>query len=101
MENLIGLKIKALKSFKHLIPERKQFFKKHPELLKQRFKLELEYILFDDGETIMSFSEQDYYDFHDCDKTARCVKITKDKEQWNRINENEDAVDFKFLENSF
>lgn len=64
MRELIGLKIVAIKGrkedrrSKHVYPQ---------------------YIFFDDGETILELSEQDYYTYHDCASYARELNIRKDK----------------------
>lgn len=45
----------------------------------------LSYALFDDNETIMEFREQDPYDYHDCDNSARSIKLMKDAGLWKRM----------------
>jgi hypothetical protein len=47
-----------------------------------------EYILFDDGETYIVLSEQDYYCYHDCSISARHIEIRKNKEHWKQIKNN-------------
>lgn len=44
------------------------------------------YILFDDGETYMELSEQDYYTYHDCSPSARNINVNKNKMFWENIN---------------
>lgn len=45
----------------------------------------LDYILMDDGETIITLSEQDYYTYHDCSSSARNINIQQNKELWDRM----------------
>ncbi len=50
----------------------------------------IEYILFSDKETYLSLEEQYYYEFHDCDSTARVLRCFKDKKIWSMIfNDND------------
>lgn len=60
-EELIGKKIHAFRSW-------------HGE--------KLSHILFDDGETYLSLSEQDMYDYHDCCSSARLLTLQKDAKTW-------------------
>jgi len=55
---------------------------------KNQKDIELEYILFDDGETFIQLDEQDYYDYHDCSTRAREITIYKNSEIWKNIKEN-------------
>lgn len=50
-------------------------------------KVELQYALFDDEETILTFNEQDSYDYHDCCNSARILNLEKNKELWKRMFE--------------
>lgn len=70
--DIIGLKISAIKGN---TPENKK--------LK---KVDVCYVLFDDGETYLELEEQDYYTYHDCSSVARLLNIYKDKEMWNALN---------------
>ena len=45
-------------------------------------KKEVQYILYNDKETIMELSEQDGYTYHDHDLNARCISIYRDKQKW-------------------
>lgn len=49
----------------------------------------LEYIIFDDEETILEFKEQDSYDYHyhDCNNSARTIHLWTDKEFWKLLKE--------------
>jgi len=47
----------------------------------------LDYILFDDGETILEFRDQDKYDYHDCDSSARVLNLFKNVELWKQLFE--------------
>ena len=57
---------------------------------KQRFTnqivVKLQYVLFDDGETIMELQEQCPFDYHDCSSTAREIRVYADKSLWERLN---------------
>lgn len=72
LHNLIGKKIVAVKSSAKSTEEYR----------------EPSFILFDDKKTILELSEQDYYDYHDCSKSARNLYMFEDKEQWQRIMDN-------------
>ena len=45
----------------------------------------LQYILFDDKETILELSEQDAYVYHDCCASARTLDLRKDAKLWERL----------------
>jgi len=47
--------------------------------------LELHFILFDDEKTLMEFSEQSPYDYHDCSDSAREVNVYEDEELWKKM----------------
>ena len=49
----------------------------------------LEFILFDDNETILEIREQDYYDYHDCCQSARTLNIFADPALWRRLHDKE------------
>jgi hypothetical protein len=68
--DLIGKKIVAIKGN---IKEEDR--RKKPE----NRRIEIGYILFDDGETYVELREQDYYSFHDCSLSARDIEVYKDK----------------------
>ncbi len=70
LDQLNGKRIMAVKSYPH-----------------KTKNLEPAFILFDDQETILELSEQDYYSFHDCSQSARNIYIYKDKEKWLRFIE--------------
>lgn len=73
--DIIGLKVLTIRSF----------------CTDRRIKRNLEpvYILFDDGETYIELSEQDYYAYHDCSSAARHVYVYKDKIAWKQMFDNE------------
>lgn len=73
---LIGKKVAALRGAGH-----RDF--------NQTWVTPLSVILFDDGETIMVFSEQDPYDYHDAAASARHIRLYKDKNEWLEMFENE------------
>ena len=52
-----------------------------------------EFILFNDGETIMDLEEQDYYTYHDCSSYARTITVSKNKERYDNIKNNTNIVD--------
>ncbi len=45
----------------------------------------LEYILFDDKETFIELTEQDYYSYHDCSQSARHLDLRKNAKTWERL----------------
>jgi len=49
----------------------------------------LSYILFDDKETIMEFSEQSPYDYHDCCESARSIDLIQDAALWQKMYDKE------------
>ena len=44
-----------------------------------------DFVLFDDGKTFLEFREQDPYDYHDCNSSARLMYIQQDHVMWERI----------------
>ncbi len=54
------------------------------------------YILLNDGETIIDLEEQDEYEYHDCCSSARIINIYADKERWQRINLNFSDANYGF-----
>lgn len=74
LSDLLGLKIVAVKGFRHKIDKRV----KNPQI-------EPQYILFDDCKTFICLEEQDPYSYHDCSVTARHLWIREDEEQWSNI----------------
>lgn len=52
---------------------------------KNQKDIEPTFILFNDGETFIDLELQDYFTYHDCDCTARIIKIQKDTGVWHRI----------------
>ena len=55
---------------------------------KNQKDIELEYILFDDGKTLIQLDDQDYYDYHDCSSSAKEIRIYENSEMWKDIKEN-------------
>lgn len=51
-----------------------------------------EFILFNDKKTIMEFTEQDQYDYHDCCSQARIINIREDAKLWENLNKLEDST---------
>ena len=47
--------------------------------------IDAEFILFDDGETILKLDHQDYDTYHDCSSSARTLEVIKNKEYYNTI----------------
>ncbi len=84
IQQLIGMKIVAIKGH---IPERDK--RKKP----QNQRIPAEYILFDDGETYIELSEQDYYSYHDCSSFAREIHVLKDREEYYRLLSLRDATE--------
>jgi hypothetical protein len=79
-ELILGLKVKHLKGNPH----------------KQRVKypkVELAYILFDDGKTFIELQDQCYIDFHDCDTSAKTLSVVTDAGYWAEVSEYPDATE--------
>jgi len=53
----------------------------------QKQRIEMQYILFTDGKTIMEFGEQDM-NYHDCDSSARTINFYEDRQTWKNIQSN-------------
>lgn len=70
-----GKKVVALKGFRTDMRKKKDF--------------EVFYILFDDGETYIELSCQDYFTFHDCDSNAKNIQTFKDKRFWETLMKDE------------
>ena len=51
-----------------------------------------EFILFNDGETIMDLEEQDCYTYHDCASYARIITVSKNKVRYDNIINNTDTI---------
>ncbi len=68
--SIIGLKVVAIRGSK----KRKNAAHVDPE-----------YIVFGDGKTFISLTDQDYYDFHDCSSSAKEISIDRDGKWWSRI----------------
>lgn len=60
------------------------YIKGYPTRPKKK-KVDVSYILFDDGETILEFQEQEYSNYHDCNPLARTIIVRVNKELWNTI----------------
>jgi len=54
---------------------------------KQKSDFEPKFILFSDKATYMELSEQDYYDHHDCNMSARLLRTEKDPVMWKHLFE--------------
>ena len=73
--DLIGKKIGYLRGYPHRFST---------EELK---RIQMRFILFDDGETIVEFGEQDPYDHHDCSQYAWHVDIYADEKRWKKLHD--------------
>ncbi len=51
-----------------------------------------EYVLFEDN-IIMTLSEQDYYDYHDCNKYARTIELSQNPDLWAMMFNKENGFD--------
>jgi hypothetical protein len=67
-KELIGLKVVAFRGYKSIIYGKS--------------KVQLHYVLFDDKETFLEFSEQDPYSYHDCSSSARILDLQKNASLW-------------------
>lgn len=65
IKDLIGKKIIAVKA---LVTDKRK-----------TKDIPVQYIVFNDKETYINLKEQDYYSHHDCDTSARIIRIYKDK----------------------
>jgi len=74
-EDLIGKKIVAFRGYKN------------------KPVVELQFVLFDDKESYLEFNEQDQYDYHDCNSSARTMHLWKSKDTWARMFNKEDGFD--------
>ena len=45
------------------------------------------YLLFDDEKTLLTLSEQDYYEYHDCSYSARELFLEQDEIEWKKKSE--------------
>lgn len=66
----------------------KQVFAFRGILNKNKFpaSISLDYILFNDEQTIMEFQEQSAYDYHDYNNTAREIHVYSDSELWKKCS---------------
>ncbi len=69
MLEIIGLKVIAIKGNKYN-------YNNHHRV---NTYVEPIFILFDDGETYIELEEQDYYTYHDCSRSARHIRVFKNK----------------------
>lgn len=53
--------------------------------MKNSEAVDIMFILFDDKETIIELREQDQYDYHDCNNSARVLSVSKDDKLWNTM----------------
>ena len=68
LEKIIGKKVITIRGF-NSDKRRKRCF-------------EPQYILFDDGETFIELSDQDYYAYHDCATSAKHISVITDANRW-------------------
>ena len=80
---LIGKKIAAFRG----VPQRQHDFK--GKKIPENPKTELTFILFDDEKTFIEFNEQDQYDYHDCNSSARTIHLWEDAAAWKRMMDKE------------
>ena len=76
MNKIIGLKVVAIKGITNGVD-------KYGRRKKSGFKPD--YILFDDKMTYIELEEQDPYDFHDCNWSAREIQICQNYNIWKAI----------------
>ncbi len=69
VQDLVGLKIAAIKGTG----------------IEGKRAPKIDFILFDDEETYLSFSAQDYYEYHDCNENAREISLIRDKKMWKEL----------------
>lgn len=72
IQDIIGLKVHSIKSFCKDKRKKKNF---EPHI-----------ILFTDKKTFIELEDQDYYSYHDCDSSAKVLRIFREKQLWNRYN---------------
>jgi hypothetical protein len=53
--------------------------------MKRDGKVSLSYILFDDHKTYLQLEEQDRYDYHDCNSSARVIEVREDASMWKAL----------------
>jgi hypothetical protein len=75
LKDIIGLRVHCLRGEK--LKDKRT--KSKPE------NTEVAYILLDDHKTYIELSEQDYYDYHDCDPSAKLLAVKEDSNRWNEI----------------
>lgn len=75
IQDIIGLKVVAIKGFRTDMRRKKNF--------------DPEYILLDDKQTYIELDRQDYYAFHDCDSMARRIQVKRNADNWERMMTNE------------
>jgi len=68
---IIGLSVVAIRTFVFDSKRKKNF--------------EPGYILFSDKKSYLELEEQDEYSFHDCNYSARIIRIIENPEQWKLI----------------
>lgn len=71
LTDLVGFKILAVRGFRMDMRRKKDF---SPQ-----------YILFDDGKTYIELETQDFYTYHDCDSSARIIRIMQSDAHWKNI----------------
>ena len=86
---LIGKKIVAIRGYD----------KEHND---KRYKdenkaIDPDFILFDDGETLLELESQSYYDYHDCDGNAQLITIRVDRDRWHDIMTNKCFKDASWI----
>ena len=83
--NLIGKKVLAFRGYVTQPVKVGNIVVKKSECL-------MSIVLFDDGKTFLRFSEQDRYDYHDCDSSARTMSLEQDEEKWKLMFDKVDSV---------
>lgn len=69
--DLIGLSVVALRGYPY------------KTILGDR--VDLDFVLFSDGQSYLKFGKQDTYDYHDCNHSARTVEVCRNKDEWERL----------------
>jgi hypothetical protein len=53
--------------------------------MKNSQSVDIMFILFNDNETILELREQDQYDYHDCNNSARVLNVSKNENLWTEM----------------
>jgi hypothetical protein len=61
--------------------------------MKNSQAVDIMFILFSDKETILELREQDQYDYHDCNNSARVLNLSKNERLWAEMFNKEGIFD--------